>query len=46
MKRIYHERRIAEAKCEGELRGARIMLDTYFKVLDSMASQINVLNKH
>ena len=37
--------RLAEARYEGELKGLKIMLDTYFKVLDSMSSWINVLNK-
>lgn len=37
--------RLKEAKAEGELRGMKLMLDSYFKVLDSMASQINTLNR-
>ena len=42
---INKDLRLAEAHYEGELKGLKIMLDTYFKVLDSMASQINVLNR-
>lgn len=42
---VNRELRIQEAKYEGELQGLKIMLNTYFKVLDSMASQINVLNR-
>lgn len=45
-KSVNKDLRLAEAQYEGELKGLKIMLDTYFKVLDSMASQINVLNKH
>ena len=37
--------RKAEATYEGELKGLKIMLDTYYKVLDAMASQINVMNR-
>jgi len=44
-KSVNKDHRLAEANYEGELKGLKIMLDTYFKVLDSMASQINVLNR-
>lgn len=37
--------RLEEARLEGEKRGTKHVLDSYYKVLDSMASQINVLNR-
>jgi hypothetical protein len=37
--------RLEEARLEGEKRGIKHILDSYYKVLDSMASQINVLNR-
>lgn len=44
-KSINRDLRQAEATYEGELKGLKIMLDTYYKVLDAMASQINVMNR-
>lgn len=42
---LNEELRLKEAKFEGEKRGIKHVLDSYGKVLDSMASQINVLNR-
>ena len=42
---IDEDLRMQEAKAEGELRGMRTMLDSYFKVMDAMASQINVMRQ-
>ncbi len=43
---VEHEQlRIDEAIAESEAKGAKIMLGSYNKVLDSMASMINVLNR-
>jgi len=39
------EMRTAEAMYEGELKGLKTMIDTYYKVLDAMASQISTMNK-
>jgi len=44
-KSIDEATRLEEAAHEGELRGLKIMLQTYNKVLDSMAGQINTLNR-
>ena len=37
--------RIKEAQLDGKVSGYKIVLDSYFKVLDSMASIINTLNR-
>lgn len=37
--------RLKEAESEGNARGAKIVLDSYYKVLDAMASIINTLNR-
>lgn len=42
---VSEELRLEEARSEGELRGHKIMFEVYLKVLDSMASMINVLNR-
>jgi len=42
---INKELRRKEAQAESAVKGYKILLDSYFKVLDAMASQINVMNK-
>ena len=37
------ELRVQEAEFEGNAKGAKIVLDSYYKVLDAMASMINVM---
>ena len=39
------ELRIKEAAAEGSAKGAKIVLDSYYKVLDSMASYINTMRQ-
>lgn len=44
-KSIDPDLRAKEGKSEGELRGHKIMIETFFKIMDSMSSIINALNR-